>query len=149
MSVRRAPSGELRRRDFLGLCASLAAAPVFAACASVLVRQVPLTHGRVELPLSQYPELSEAGATLKILPDGETQPLIVLVGDNGAYTVLSSECTHRGCTVEAQSDRIVCPCHGSTYDRKGEVLRGPAQRALRPYRTQLTSERVLVIHLDT
>ncbi len=149
MNVRRDLGGELLRREFIGVCASVAAAPLLAACASVLVRQVPLTNGRVELPLSQYPELSEAGSALQILPNGETQPLIVLIDAEGKHTVVSSECTHRGCTVEAQRDRIVCPCHGSTYDRKGEVLRGPAQRALRRYQTQLTGDGVLVIQLDS
>jgi Rieske Fe-S protein len=147
MSVRQRTGGDLPRREFLGVCASLATLPLVAACASVLVRQVPLTNGRVELPLAQYPELREAGAALQILPDGESQPLVILVGDDGTHTVLSTECTHRSCTVEAQADRIVCPCHGSTYDRKGEVLRGPAERPLRRYRSQLTSEGVLVIHL--
>ncbi|MGH7713637.1 MAG: ubiquinol-cytochrome c reductase iron-sulfur subunit, partial [Gemmatimonadaceae bacterium] len=80
-------------------------------------------------------------------PEGETQPLIVLVGSDGRHTVLSSECTHRACTVEAQGDRIVCPCHGSTYDRKGDVLRGPAERPLRRYPSRLTSDGVLVIDL--
>jgi Rieske Fe-S protein len=147
MNVRHGPGGDLPRREFLGVCASLAALPLFAACASVLVRQVPLTNGRVELPLTQYPELNEAGAALQILPEGESQPLLVLVGVDGTHTVLSTECTHRSCTVEAQTDRIVCPCHGSTYDRKGAVLRGPAERPLRRYRSQLTSDGVLLIHL--
>ena len=149
MNVRRNPGGELRRREFLGLCAAVAALPVLGACASVLVRQVPLTNGRVELPLSQYPELREPGNALQVLPSGETDPLIVLVDAEGKHTVVSSECTHKGCTVEAQRDRIVCPCHGSTYDRKGEVLRGPAQRPLRRYQSQLTSDGVLVIQLGS
>lgn len=149
MSVRRKCEGELPRRAFLGVCAAVAAAPVFAACASVLVRQVPAVNGRVELPLAQYPELTEAGTALQILPNGETQPLIVLVGPDGKHTVLSSECTHRACTVEVQGERIVCPCHGSTYDRKGDVLRGPAERPLRRYRAQLTGEGILVIDLAT
>jgi Rieske Fe-S protein len=148
MNVRRNLGGDLRRREFLGLCASVAALPVLGACASVLVRQVPLTNGRVELPLSQYPELREPGNALQILPNGETDPLIVLVDTEGKHTVVSSQCTHRGCTVEAQRDRIVCPCHGSTYDRKGEVLRGPAQRPLRRYQALVTSDGVLVIQLD-
>ncbi len=147
MNVRRVVCGELRRREFLGVCASLATAPVFAVCASVLVRQVPSVNGRVELPLAQYPELTEAGAALQILPDGETQPLIVVVDAAGRHTVLSSECTHRACTVDVQGDRIVCPCHGSTYDRKGDVMRGPAERPLRRYRTQLTGDGVLIINL--
>lgn len=149
MSVRPDTRGDIARREFLGVCASVATAAVCAACASVLVRQVPAVNGRVELPLAQYPELAESGAALQILPNGETQPLIVLVGADGKHTVLSSECTHRACTVEVQGDRIVCPCHGSTYDRKGDVLRGPAERALRRYRSQLTSDGVLIIDLTT
>ncbi len=147
MSVRLSSSGELRRREFLGLCASVAAGSVLGACASVLVRQVPVANGRVELPLVQYPELSQAGAALQILPEGQTQPLIVIVDAAGKHSVISSECTHKGCTVEVQGERIVCPCHGSTYDRKGDVLKGPAQRSLRRYPSRLTSEGVLIIEV--
>ena len=147
MSVRFPSSGELRRREFLGLCACVAAGSVLGACASVLVRQVPVSNGRVELPLVQYPELGQAGAALQILPEGQTQPLIVIVDADGKHNVISSECTHKGCTVEVQGERIVCPCHGSTYDRKGDVLKGPAQRSLRRYPSRLTSDGVLIIEL--
>ncbi len=147
MSVRQIPSGELRRREFLGLCACVAAGSVLGGCASVLVRQVPVSNGRVELPLVQYPELSQAGAALQILPEGQTQPLIVIVDADGKHSVISSECTHKGCTVEVQGERIVCPCHGSTYDRKGGVLKGPAQRSLRRYPSRLTSDGVLIIEV--
>jgi Rieske Fe-S protein len=149
MNVRLASSGELRRREFLGLCACVAAGSVLGACASVLVRQVPVSNGRVELPLVQYPELSQAGAALQILPEGQTKPLIVIVDASGKHSVISSECTHKGCTVEVQGERIVCPCHGSTYDRKGDVLKGPAQRSLRRYPSRLTNDGVLVIELDS
>ena len=147
MSVRLSPSGELARREFLGLCACVAAGSMLGACASVLVRQVPVANGRVELPLVQYPELSQAGAALQILPDGQKQPLIVIIDANGKHSVISSECTHKGCTVEVQGERIVCPCHGSTYDRKGDVLKGPAQRSLQRYQSRLTSDGVLIIEL--
>ncbi|MGQ0539550.1 MAG: ubiquinol-cytochrome c reductase iron-sulfur subunit [Gemmatimonadaceae bacterium] len=147
MSVRRAVIGPLQRREFLGVCASLATLPVIAACASVLVRSVRAVDGRVELPIARHPELGEPGAMLRILPEGEAQPLIVNVNDDGSFTVLSSECTHLSCTVEPQGDRLVCPCHGSTYDRMGAVLRGPAERALKRYPSRVTAAGVLVINL--
>lgn len=147
MSVRLPIAGEMRRREFLGLCACVAAGSMLGACASVLVRQVPVANGRVELPLVQYTELGQAGAALQILPEGQTHPLIVIVNADGRHSVLSSECTHKGCTVEVQGERIVCPCHGSTFDRKGDVLRGPAQRPLRRYPSRLTSDGVLIIDL--
>lgn len=147
MSVRRVSNRDLGRREFLGLCTCAAAGSLLAACASVLVRQVPVANGRVELALAQYPELAQAGAALQILPEGQQHPLIVVVDQGGKHSVISSECTHKGCTVEVQGERIVCPCHGSTYDRRGEVLKGPAQRALRKYPARLTSDGILIIEL--
>jgi Rieske Fe-S protein len=45
--------------------------------------------------------------------------------------VLSSVCTHRKCKLEAEADRsFYCPCHGSTFDPTGHVMRGPAIRNL-------------------
>ena len=44
---------------------------------------------------------------------------------------LSSSCTHRSCTLNTMPDRtFICPCHGSTFDAKGAVTKGPAQKNL-------------------
>jgi Rieske Fe-S protein len=56
------------------------------------------------------------------------------------FAALSPICTHLGCTVEIEQARLVCPCHGSTYDREGK-------EALSSYRIALTSDDVLVIDL--
>jgi cytochrome b6-f complex iron-sulfur subunit len=46
---------------------------------------------------------------------------------------LNAECTHLGCVVpwDAMQAKFVCPCHGSQYDAKGSVLRGPAPGSLK------------------
>ncbi len=44
---------------------------------------------------------------------------------------LSLTCTHQGCTVSQKADgSFHCPCHGAIYNQKGQVLQGPALRAL-------------------
>ena len=48
----------------------------------------------------------------------------------GAIDVLSLACTHLGCRVTATEDGFVCPCHGSAFDRSGQVVRGPARLPL-------------------
>lgn len=54
--------------------------------------------------------------------------------EEGSLHAVSSVCTHVGCEVEWNGDEKVwdCPCHGSRFSPKGEVLRGPAMRPLAP-----------------
>ena len=143
-------SATVDRREFVCLSAcALAGAAVsaLAGCASLVTRQVTPVDGRIELALAHYPELTEPGGSLKVQPEGEVTPLYVLALDDGTYAALSPICTHLGCTVEIQGPRLVCPCHGSTYDRAGTVLQGPAQLPLTRLRTTLTADGVLIIAL--
>ena len=48
---------------------------------------------------------------------------------------VSLTCTHQGCTVAKKADgKLVCPCHGATYDEQGNVISGPAKRNLPRYK---------------
>lgn len=139
------------RRQFVNQCLGAAAcvggSVVLSGCASLTVRSVTPVDGRIHLALNHYPELAEAGGSLRVQADGMRAPIYVLAESSGRFIALSPICTHLGCTVEIERDRLVCPCHGSTYDRAGAVLKGPAERALAHYRTSLTSDGVLVIEL--
>lgn len=137
----------LDRRDFVGLCACALAGATLAGCSSLVTRQVTPVGGKIELALAQYPELLEPGGSLKVLPEGQSIPLYVLAIGEGGYSALSPICTHLGCTVDIEGARLVCPCHGSTYDRSGNVLQGPAQLPLTRYRTHLSADNILNIDL--
>ena len=54
-----------------------------------------------------------------------------LLQESGKIYALSLVCTHLGCTVNVTPGNLVCPCHGSVFDRHGVVLQGPADRPLR------------------
>jgi cytochrome b6-f complex iron-sulfur subunit len=122
-------SGAIGRREFVAGCAVGCAGVLLAGCASLVTHPVPVVSGRVRLSLAAFPELARPGGAIRLQPAGLEDPIFVLATDSG-FTALSPICTHRGCTVEVQRERLVCPCHGSTYDREGVVLKGPAQRAL-------------------
>lgn len=55
--------------------------------------------------------------------------------EDGGFLALSRKCTHLGCTVpwRADENRFVCPCHGSIFDIRGDVVRPPAPRPLDLY----------------
>lgn len=62
---------------------------------------------------------------------GTGQPDIVIRGSDGKLVAFSAVCTHAGCTVGYRDGKIVCPCHGGTYDAKtGAVIAGPPPQPL-------------------
>ena len=57
--------------------------------------------------------------------------------DEGHLHVVSAVCTHMGCTLGWNGvDRSWdCPCHGSRFSFRGEVLHGPAKTPLKVHQT--------------
>lgn len=50
---------------------------------------------------------------------------------NNKPSFLSAKCTHLGCIINKIKDQqLLCPCHGSSYNMNGEVLKGPAKKNL-------------------
>jgi Rieske Fe-S protein len=62
------------------------------------------------------------------------QRLAVFRDETGLLRAVSAKCTHMGCTVDWNDGEKMwnCPCHGSRYGVDGEVIRGPAAKALAP-----------------
>ncbi len=55
--------------------------------------------------------------------------------EDGGMIALSLQCTHLGCAISWNKDssEFDCPCHASSFNRKGEVISPPAPRALDTY----------------
>ena len=69
---------------------------------------------------------------------------LALIRDKGETYALSLVCTHLGCTLSANGHELSCPCHGSRFDRRGNVLHGPADRPLRRLRVEERGDMVEV-----
>ncbi|MCE9535722.1 MAG: Rieske 2Fe-2S domain-containing protein, partial [Nitrospirae bacterium] len=57
---------------------------------------------------------------------------------------------HLGCGYhwDRTDSRFKCPCHGSVYDVTGEVLAGPAPRALDRLPAKIEAGRLLVMYKE-
>ena len=135
-----APQGQsgLTRRQFLAIgwtAAGLIAAGESAGAALALM------YPRVETgAFGGKVAIGTLQDALRNLPDEKANPddtfknmgRFYLTRTADGLLALYRKCTHLGCVVpwnEAE-DQFHCPCHGSLYNRKGEVLGGPAPRPL-------------------
>lgn len=52
--------------------------------------------------------------------------------EDGGFLALSRKCTHLGCAIawDEEQKLFACPCHASTFDKSGQVLKTPAPRPL-------------------
>lgn len=59
---------------------------------------------------------------------------------------LWQKCPHLGCAIpwDESDGKFHCPCHGSTFNQVGDVLGGPAPRAMDFFPTEIIEEDVLV-----
>jgi glycine/D-amino acid oxidase-like deaminating enzyme/nitrite reductase/ring-hydroxylating ferredoxin subunit len=77
-------------------------------------------------------ELSEMAPGEGRLVKYEGSKLAIYKDENGKIFALNPVCTHAKCIVDWNSAEKSwdCPCHGARYDIDGQVITGPAHRAL-------------------
>jgi cytochrome b6-f complex iron-sulfur subunit len=106
--------------------------------------------------LLELPRRFVIGMLANMEPDSVTfdaeHRLIVFRDKQGYFYALSAVCTHLGCIVEWKATGIpghpegviACPCHGSVFNRTGDVIKGPAPRSLDRFKMYLEDEKVIV-----
>ena len=153
------------RRRFIKsfACATAYSSLLGKAWTQVLAAEVGLastgTTGILRINLGNFPALlSESGSVRlainplrrDLLPDGQFYPVIINRGPNNVFYALNSRCTHESCTVDpmdAASNRMTCPCHGSVFGIDGRRLVGPALTALSRYTLTFDGQETLAIQI--
>lgn len=119
-------SPNIPRRDFLSLAGVAALWTTLGASLLALLRFLSFTPPDESNTFTlEMPEAYPIGVFTPVA-DGRA---FIARDDRGLYAIIAA-CTHLGCLVESQVDGFQCPCHGSRFDRDGDVTRGPAERSL-------------------
>lgn len=103
--------------------------------------------GVLTVNLDEYAELHEDGGfkVIKNVTIGDTtDSLIIVRKSEKEFLVFSSVCRHRKCNVKYKKDKnvFVCPCHESTYDINGKVIKGPSKGDIPAYKVQLSGNQL-------
>jgi len=96
----------------------------------------------INISISPYNSLNTAGGFYV----DKTNNIIIARTLANEYIAVSSLCTHQQVTVDfqANNNRFYCSAHGSVFGTTGAVLNGPANVALKQYKTSLTGSNLRV-----
>lgn len=103
-----------------------------------------------EYTVDDPPELNADGKffVVKVPPDSNIKPVPDEDGNVNAenITAIYQVCVHLGCLIPyiTTEKRFICPCHGSTFERNSQYVRGPAPRNLDQFRVTVANDNVVV-----
>lgn len=138
----------VNRRDFLAksalAAASMAALSALNACGDGQIGPpVPNTNssdptlpggGPVTVKVADFPGLASPGTLVAI----DSERAVMRTGDS-TFLGLSMICTHELCLTSISATGFNCPCHGSRFDKSGDVINGPAAKPLHPLNVSFDS----------
>lgn len=84
----------------------------------------------VKLSDAKNKDLEKVGGSVLLDDDN----ILIRISET-EFKAINLICKHKGCTVEYEGTKFVCPCHGSEYDREGKVTLGPSKSDLDTYPT--------------
>jgi Rieske Fe-S protein len=104
----------------------------------------PPISGEIRVPLMGVGETVTASANLV---GGLQTPLAVTRVSQTEVVAVSRICTHMSCTVNlptSSGGTLDCPCHGSRFRTTGQVVNGPAARALFQFPARIQGNEVII-----
>lgn len=75
-------------------------------------------------------------------------PAVLIREKEDSWLAMSLVCTHLGCTVEQKDAGYECPCHGSRYDARGLVKRGPSNTPLKRLRAETNESGNIILYMS-
>jgi Rieske Fe-S protein len=138
----------MERKEFIKMscsfCAALGAGlslGSFAGCAPIPVYKTSVNNSKITVPLSVL-----EGSDVHVLrTENYGFDVAVRKTANGNFLALLLRCTHAANEVEYTGDVYVCNVHGSTFNMKGDVTRGPANKPLARLAVEKSGDNLIIV----
>lgn len=140
----------MQRRDFIRsscttclLTATGWMLPALTGCgpAAYQVLSTEEKENRIEIPADAFAK----GPLVLVRPHGWFYSVALRKHEDNTYSALLLKCTHQDNQLTASSEGYSCSLHGSTYNKEGRVIKGPAEQALKTFSVTSNANQ-LIIH---
>lgn len=154
---------KLPRRAFLKLTGAVGGAFLLASCKlSNIMKGATLTglpqiegawtysEGILGLDLTKLPELDDLGGAVRIEGDLLSDPILVVLGEDGNYYAFKNSCTHAGRMIDPITGTMTLECSSivcknrSTFDYQGQVRSGLAEAPLTSYPLSMKGSQLII-----
>jgi len=141
---------------FLGTAFSSILGKSWSSAYAAVVSPASQTEASFQINVNDYPALQGEIGSVRLgvsqvgpdhFPASRYYPVIINRDPDNFY-VLGAECKHASCVVGAFNTSdfgMRCPCHGSLYDIRGDVVEGPAAFSLNTYEFSFDGTSMLTI----
>jgi cytochrome b6-f complex iron-sulfur subunit len=144
----------MERKEFIKQGCSLCVGGLFLSaflqsCATTYYATAVLQGSVLQVKKSEFTEVKKDVAKQRpfVLVRHEKMRFpIALYKTEGGYSALLMECTHNSCELSPHGDYLICPCHGSEFNKNGQVQNPPAENDLRTFKVTHDNESIF-IHL--
>lgn len=132
-------SDKISRRDFIKRSAVgvIAGGAILSSLDLTALANSPAARGVIRnagddtiVKLADNAALTKVGGSVKI-----SDEMMLIRKSESTFIAVRTICTHKGCDVELEGDKFVCPCHGSEFTIDGVVTQGPATKNLKIFET--------------
>jgi len=138
----------MQRRDFLkatcrlcllGTAGLLVTQTGCAPATGNAIYKTAISNNEVEVPLALF----DKAPLQYIRPNGWYYDIAVQKNQDG-FTALLMQCTHQNNQLTLSGDTYYCNLHGSTFDKNGQVKKGPAEEPLKKYKTTVKQNNLII-----
>jgi Rieske Fe-S protein len=109
-------------------------------CATLPVYKTTITNNRISVPVSLFTQ-----SDFQIIQSkGFYYSIALRKEPGGDYTAFLLRCTHADNQLTPTGNGFTCSLHGSAFNKEGQVTKGPAERPLKKYQTEVISDQIII-----
>lgn len=137
------------RRDFIKkgciACSSLGLlSAVLAGCAPVRYTSGKLVENGLLVDPAEFSSKGGPRSYLIVRHEDLQYPICVYRLGEQEYSALLMKCTHQGAELQVAGDQLVCPAHGSEFDKRGKLMQAPASSDLRSFPVTVLNNQLFI-----
>ena len=107
------------------------------------IYKTSITNGDLNVPLNLF----EKSPLQIVRPSGWYYDVAVQKNPDNSYTALLLQCTHQENQLIPTGTGYHCSLHGSDFDKRGNVRKGPAEQPLHHFKTSVENN-FISIHVN-